>query len=81
MIFYIYPNGYKGKINFQSEVFQLGEMSFKNFWAKQGFNTFERMINKNPERIESTVIEDDIGKEYSFDQFLEILSKLNVIRE
>jgi hypothetical protein len=58
----------------------LGESSFKNFWADQGFDILERMIHKYPDTLQHIKIKDEKSKEYTIEEFLKILSKLNLIR-
>jgi|TARA_B100000085_G_scaffold85766_1_gene77389 hypothetical protein len=58
----------------------LGESSFKNFWADQGFDIFERLVHKYPDTLEEIKIKDEKGKEYSPEQFLGKVEKLNIIR-
>lgn len=58
----------------------LGESSFKNFWADQGFEILVRLIEKYPDTLETVKIKDDQSKEYSIEAFLNITSKLNIIR-
>lgn len=58
----------------------LGESSFKNFWAEQGFEILERLIHKYPDTLEYVKIKDEKSKEYSISEFLEILTKFNLIR-
>ena len=58
----------------------LGESSFKNFWADQGFEILVRLIEKYPDTLETVKIKDDQSKEYSIEDFLNITSKLNIIR-
>ena len=42
----------------------LGESSFKNFWADQGFEILVRLIEKYPDTLETVKIKDDQSKEY-----------------
>jgi len=58
----------------------LGESSFKNFWADQGFEILVRLIEKYPDTLETVQIKDEKSKEYSIEDFLNITSKLNIIR-
>ena len=58
----------------------LGESSFKNFWADQGFEILVRLIEKYPDTLDTVKIKDDQSKEYSIEQFLDITSKLNLIK-
>ena len=58
----------------------LGESSFKNFWADQGFDIFERLVHKYPDTLEEIKIKDEKGKQYTPEEFLGKVSKLNIIR-
>lgn len=58
----------------------LGESSFKNFWADQGFEILVRLIEKYPDTLDTVQIKDEKSKEYSIEDFLNITSKLNIIR-
>ena len=58
----------------------LGESSFKNFWADQGFDIFERLVHKYPDTLEEIKIKDEKGKQYTAEQFLGAVGKLNIIR-
>ena len=58
----------------------LGESSFKNFWADQGFDIFERLVHKYPDTLEEIKIKDEKGKQYTPEQFLGAVGKLNIIR-
>jgi|TARA_R100000030_G_scaffold98177_1_gene87833 hypothetical protein len=58
----------------------LGESSFKNFWADQGFDIFERLVHKYPDTLEEIKIKDEKGKQYTPEEFLGAVSKLNIIR-
>lgn len=58
----------------------LGESSFKNFWADQGFDIFERLVHKYPDTLEEIKIKDEKGKQYTPEEFLRAVSKLNIIR-
>tara|TARA_B100001564_G_C20126219_1_gene440178 strand:- start:4 stop:243 length:240 start_codon:yes stop_codon:yes gene_type:complete len=58
----------------------LGESSFKNFWADQGFDIFERLVHKYPDTLEEIKIKDEKGKQYTPEEFLGAVGKLNIIR-
>ena len=57
-----------------------GESSFKNFWADQGFDIFERLVHKYPDTLEEIKIKDEKGKQYTPEEFLGAVGKLNIIR-
>jgi hypothetical protein len=58
----------------------LGESSFKNFWAEQGFEILERLINKYPDTLNEVKIKDEKSKEYTVEAFLKNIQKLNIIK-
>ena len=79
MIYYILlPDDITDDIQYSTNI--LGESSFKNFWADQGFSILERIIQKYPDTLEYIKIKDEKSKEYTVAQFLEIVLKLNLIR-
>lgn len=58
----------------------LGESSFKNFWTDQGFEILQRIVHKYPDTLEFIKIKDEKSKEYSVEEFLNIVSKLKIIK-
>lgn len=64
--------------NFSPNV--LGEVSFKNFWAEDGFRALQQMIRKYPDNLEGVVIKDQNNKSYSIEEFLEKLNGLRIIQ-
>jgi hypothetical protein len=58
----------------------LGESSFKNFLADQGFDIFERLVHKYPDTLDEIKIKDEKGKQYTPEEFLGAVGKLNIIR-
>lgn len=79
MMYYILlPDDNEDGVQYSINV--LGESSFKNFWASQGFDILERMIHKYPDTLEQIKIKDEKSKEYTIEEFLKIVSKLNLIR-
>ena len=79
MIYYILlPDDTDEGVQYSTNV--LGESSFKNFWADQGFEILVRLIEKYPDTLDTVKIKDDQSKEYSIEDFLNITSKLNLIR-
>ena len=58
----------------------LGESSFKNFWAEQGFEILERLVNKYPDTLNEVKIKDEKSKEYTVEEFLKNISKFNLIK-
>lgn len=79
MIYYILLEGDDTKNpNFSPNV--LGEVSFKNFWAEDGFRALQQMIRKYPDNLEGVVIKDQNNKSYSIEEFLEKLNGLRIIQ-
>ena len=64
--------------NFSPNV--LGEVSFKNFWAEDGFQALQQMIQKYPDNLDEVVIKDQKNKSYSIEQFLDKLNGLRIIQ-
>jgi len=79
MMYYILlPDDEDNGVQYSTNV--LGEISFKNFWADQGFEIFQRMVHKYPDTLEHIKIKDEKSKEYTPEEFLDVISKLNIIR-
>jgi hypothetical protein len=79
MMYYILlPGDNEDGVQYSTNI--LGESSFKNFWVSQGFDILERMIHKYPDTLEQIKIKDEKSKEYTIEEFLKIVSKLNLIR-
>ena len=57
---------------------ELGEESFKVFWAGQGLTLLMNVVDKHPEKLEDFTIVDHKGKLYELDKFLDKISKLKV---
>lgn len=58
---------------------EIGETSFNNFWANQGFKILNKIINETPEAIDEMIIKDEKGNEISITDFLDTIGKLNII--
>ncbi len=79
MMYYILlPDDTEDGVQYSTNV--LGESSFKNFWAEQGFEIFERMVHKYPDTLNEIKIKDEKNKNYTPNQFLDVVTKLNIIR-
>ena len=79
MMYYILlPDDEDNGVQYSTNV--LGEISFKNFWADQGFEIFQRIVHKYPDTLEYIKIKDEKSKEYTPEEFLDVISKLNIIR-
>jgi hypothetical protein len=75
--FILLPGDTEESVDFSTNI--LGEVSFKNFWADQGFEILVRLVEKYPDTLEEVVIKDEKSKSYSVEQFLEKIKKLKVI--
>ena len=79
MMYYILlPDDTEQGVQYSTNV--LGESSFKNFWADQGYEILERLVNKYPDTIDEIRIKDEKNKTYTPSQFLDVVEKLNIIR-
>lgn len=58
----------------------LGEVSFKNFWAEQGFELLQRIVNKYPDIVYQIKIKDERNKDYKVSEFLDIIEPLRIIK-
>ena len=79
MMYYILlPDDTDDGVQYSTNV--LGETSFKNFWAEQGFEIFSRMVALYPDTLSEIKIKDEKSREYTPEEFLDVISKLNIIR-
>lgn len=79
MMYYILlPDDTEEGVQYSTNV--LGESSFKNFWADQGYEILERLVNKYPDTLEEIKIKDEKNKTYTPSEFLDVVEKLNIIR-
>ena len=79
MVYYILlPGDSEVEAEYSTNV--LGESSFKNFWAEQGFEILERLVNKYPDTLNEVKIKDEKSKEYTISEFLDIIATLNLIK-
>lgn len=79
MMYYILlPDDTEEGVQYSTNV--LGESSFKNFWAEQGFEILERLVNKYPDTLNEVKIKDEKSKEYTVEEFLKNIEKLNLIK-
>jgi hypothetical protein len=79
MMYYILlPDDTEEGVQYSTNV--LGESSFKNFWAEQGLEILERLVNKYPDTLNEIKIKDEKSKDYTVDEFLDIIEKLNLIK-
>jgi len=79
MMYYILlPDDTEEGVQYSTNV--LGESSFKNFWAEQGLEILERLVNKYPDTLNEIKIKDEKSKDYTVEEFLDIIEKLNIIK-
>jgi hypothetical protein len=78
MYYILLPDDTEEGVQYSTNV--LGESSFKNFWADQGYEILERLVNKYPDTIDEIRIKDEKNKTYTPSQFLDVVEKLNIIR-
>ena len=76
--FILLPGDTEESVDFSTNI--LGEVSFKNFWADQGFGILVRLVEKYPDTLDEVVIKDEQSKSYSVEQFLEKIKNLKVIQ-
>ena len=57
---------------------QLGDASFKTFWAQRGLNILMNAVAKEHKDIDKFIIKDEKGKEHSIEEFLDKIKKLKV---
>ena len=57
---------------------QLGDVSFKTFWAQRGLNILLNAVDQDHEVLGHLIIKDEKGKCYSIEEFLDKLKKLKV---
>ena len=78
MYYILLPDDTEQGVQYSTNV--LGESSFKNFWAEQGYEILERLVNKYPDTIVEIRIKDEKYKNYTPSEFLDVVEKLNIIR-
>ena len=75
--FILLPGDTEESVDFSTNI--LGEVSFKNFWADDGFEILVRMVNKYPDTLSEIKIKDDKNKTYTVEEFLDKIKNLKVI--
>ena len=74
--FILYPDNTEADtIN---DINQLGDVSFKTFWANRGFNVLMNAVKQEHDIIEHLIIKDEKGKGYTIEEFLYKIKKLKV---
>lgn len=76
--FILLPGDTEESVDFSTNI--LGETSFKNFWADQGFEILVRLVEKYPDTLSEVTIKDEQSKSYSVEEFLDKIKKLKVIQ-
>ena len=76
--FILLPGDTEESVDFSTNI--LGEVSFKNFWADQGFDILVRLVEKYPDTFNEVVVKDEKNKSYSVEQFLDKINNLRIIR-
>ena len=66
------------KANLMFDSNQLGEESLGTFYPAQGFIALHNMFHNKPESLENFIIMDDVGKNYSITEFLDVVEKLKL---
>ena len=75
--FILLPGDTEESVDFSTNI--LGEVSFKNFWADQGFGILTRLVDKYPDTLDGVIIKDEKSKSYSVEEFLDKIKKLRII--
>jgi hypothetical protein len=57
---------------------QLGDASFKTFWAQRGLNILMNAVEQQHKDLDKFIIKDEKGKDYSIEAFLDKIKKLKV---
>ena len=77
MTYYLLLNGDSEKdVLYETNV--LGEESFETFYTSVGFIILNRIINQQPELLESLQILDDHKKSYTITEFLDNLEQWKI---
>ena len=75
--FILLPGDTEESVDFSTNI--LGEVSFKNFWADQGWSILLKLIDKHPTTLDEVVIKDEKSNNYSIEEFLDKIKKLRII--
>ena len=57
---------------------ELGQVSFKTFYAGKGMEALQNMIRKHPMALEDVVIKNERGNTFSVQEFLELISDYKI---
>ena len=61
-----------------NSVNQLGDASFKTFWAQRGLNILMNAVEQHHQDLNHFIIKDERGKDYSIEEFLDQIKSLKV---
>lgn len=64
--------------NLEFDVNRLGEKSFNVFWAGEGLHALMNLSKKFPERLEEVRIIDSKSTEYTVEEFLKVIDRLQI---
>ena len=57
---------------------ELGQVSFKTFYAGKGMEALQNMIRKSPMALEDVIIKNERGNTFSVQEFLELISDYKI---
>ena len=57
---------------------ELGQVSFKTFYAGKGMEALQNMIRKHPMALEDVIIKNEKGNKFSVQEFLELISDYKI---
>ena len=57
---------------------ELGQVSFKTFYAGKGMEALQNMIRKHPMALEDVIIKNERGNTFSVQEFLELISDYKI---
>ena len=57
---------------------ELGQVSFKTFYAGKGMEALQNMIRKYPMALEDVIIKNERGNTFSVQEFLELISDYKI---
>ena len=57
---------------------ELGQVSFKTFYAGKGMEALQNMIRKHPMALEDVTIKNEKGNTFSVQEFLELISDYKI---
>ena len=60
---------------------ELGQVSFKTFYAGKGMEALQNMIRKHPMALEDVIIKNEKGNTFSVQEFLELISDYKIKQE